>query len=203
MIELVWAALELASAHIPLVLACVLVFAMIEATFGLGVLFPGETGVVLAATALAESPQAIAAAVVTAAAGAFLGDQLGFLLGRRGGDRLGDSRVVRRLGPQHWQTARTFVARRFVMVIIARLLPGVRTFISAAAGASSMPYRRFVVISLLATLTWASLWVVGGALAGRTLLDLVEHFTVPVLIGAAVVALALTLVRIIRMRVAR
>lgn len=49
------------------------------------------------------------------------------------------------------------------VVIVARLLPGVRTFVSAAAGASTMRYGRFAASCGIAAVAWATIWVVGGA----------------------------------------
>ena len=54
----------------------------IDAALGVGAILPGETGIVLAAMALADSPLHVALAVVAAAAGAFLGDHIGFAVGR-------------------------------------------------------------------------------------------------------------------------
>ena len=75
-------------------------------------------------------------------------------------------------------------------MILARLLPGIRTLVAAAAGASAVPYSRFATACGVAALLWAGLWVVGGALIGNALLDVVERYTLPALI---VVAAALVL----------
>lgn len=179
-----------------LVLVCMVIFAAADAALGVGAVLPGETGIVLAAIVLSDSVPHVALGVVAAAVGAFVGDHVGFAVGRRLGPGLGESRLIRRIGRDRWHRASVFVGRRFWVVIIARLMPGIRTLVSAAAGASAMPYRRFAVICALAASLWASIWVVGGAIIGNALLDLAERYTLPALFLAAVgVATAAVIVR--------
>lgn len=195
MLDLIRTVLEQASDHVPLVLACVLVFAVIDAAFGVGAVLPGETGIVLAAIALSDRFEHVALAVVTAALGAFIGDHLGFAVGRRFGSRLGDSKLVRRLGPDRWDKAREQVSGRFWAVIVARLFPGIRTFVAAAAGASTMRYPRFATACAIAAVLWATLWVVGGATVGSGLLDVAERFTLPTLAALALLVVGRLFVR--------
>ncbi|GAB4003513.1 hypothetical protein GCM10029992_45510 [Glycomyces albus] len=65
---------------------------------------------------------------------------------------------------------------------MARLLPGVRTLVAAAAGASRMRYARFASATAVASLVWSLLWVLGGAWLGSALLRLAD--------GSAVIVLA-------------
>lgn len=195
MIELIRSLLDAAGDHAPLVLACVALFAIVDSALGIGVVVPGETGIVLAAVALSDRPGWLVAAVAAAAAGAFVGDQLGFAVGRRGGPALGDSRLVRRLGRARWDQARRQVAGRFWVVVAARLLPGVRTFVAAAAGASSMPYRRFASACGVAAVLWATLWVIGGATVGNALLGLAERASLPLVLGVVAVVVAVVIIR--------
>src|SRR5690554_3659012 len=201
MIDFIWSLLDQAGQHAALVLAAVAVFAIVDAALGVGAVLPGETAVVLAAIALADNPVHVAFAIVAAAAGAFTGDHIGFLVGRMLGPRLGETRLIRRLGQDEWNKARSFVARRFWVVIVARLMPGIRTFVAAAAGASSIRYGRFALICGIAATLWATIWVVGGATMGRALLELVDRYTAPSLIGAAVIVLAVVVIRRRRARV--
>lgn len=189
MIELVRTMLELAGEHVVLVLLCVLLFSAVDAALGIGVLLPGETGIVLAAVALSDRAEFVGLAVTAAAAGAFIGDQIGFIVGRTLGSRLDDSALINRVGYEQWERAQQHVAGRFWVIIFARLLPGIRTFVAAAAGAARMPYARFALVCAIAAMLWATLWVVGGAMIGNALLDIVERYTMPSLfIVAAVVA---------------
>ena len=189
MIDLVWMLLDRAGQHAAVLLVGVFLFAVVDAALGVGAALPGETGIVLAAIALVDDPVHLALAVVAAAAGAFLGDHIGFAVGRRLGPRLGETRLIARLGQDTWMTARVFVARRFWVVIVARLMPGIRTFVAAAAGASTISHRRFAVICAVAAMIWATVWVVGGAALGPVLLEIVDRYTIPSLViaGLAVI----------------
>jgi membrane-associated protein len=194
--------LDAAGRYGPAVLAFVFVVSTVEAAFGLGALVPAETALVLAAVVLAGSPL-LFAAVAAAAAGAFVGDHLGFAIGRRLGPRIAETRAVRRIGVERWHAASGFVERRGIAVIVvARLLPGVRTLIAAAAGASRMRYRRFAVATAVAALAWSLLWVLGGAALGSAFLEFADRATLPVLIAVAAVLAAVVAVRLVRRRAA-
>jgi membrane protein DedA with SNARE-associated domain len=175
------------------VLAFVFVVSTVEAVFGLGALVPAETALVLAAVILAQSPLLIAA-VFAAAAGAFVGDHVGFAVGRRLGSRIAATRAVRRIGVERWHDASRFIERRGVgIIVVARLLPGIRTLVAAAAGASSMRYRRFAAATGAAALAWSVLWVLGGAALGSAFLEFAERAALPALGSAVALVVALLL----------
>lgn len=182
------------------VIALVFAVAAVEAAFGLGAFVPAETAVVLAATALADSPL-LYAAVIAAAAGAFIGDHLGYAIGRRLGARTAATAAVRRIGPERWAAAMRFVEHRgFWIIVVARLLPAVRTLVAAAAGASRMRYARFAAATGTASAAWAVLWVLGGAALGSVFLRFAERAAVPALALAGIVVVALVVARAARRR---
>lgn len=153
----------------PALLALGAVLAFAESALGLGVVVPGELGVlVLGAAASTTVQMLLALTVVTLAASA--ADHVGYVVGRRYGARLRHTRVVRRLGTEHWDGAAETLRRRGPAALVAsRLLPLVRTLVPAAAGAARMRYHRFLAGSLLGTLLWAAMWLAAGALAGQAL----------------------------------
>lgn len=163
------ALLDAAGEHAPLVILAMAAAALLEAAFGLGPFVPGETIVVAGALTLDDvGLQAIAWPAV--ALGAFLGDHVGYLIGRRSGPALARSAVVRRIGVDRWERATALVRRNgLVALVLARLLPGVRTLIAAAAGASGIGYPRFALADGLAAAIWAGLWVFGGAALGEAI----------------------------------
>ncbi|MET1036834.1 MAG: DedA family protein [Aeromicrobium sp.] len=137
--------------------------AFAESGLGLGMVMPGETGVVVLASTMG-STLALIALGAAVAIGASLGDHVGYLLGRRYGDALGETRAVRRLGRHHYDRATDLLRRRGgTAVFMTRLVPVVRTLTPAAAGASGLPYRRFAPASLAGSALWASLYVGGGS----------------------------------------
>ncbi|MGH8876569.1 MAG: DedA family protein [Stackebrandtia sp.] len=189
--------LDVAGDRPELILSIVFVAAVVESAFGLGAVLPGETVLVLAAIALHDLPVLIA--VVPAAAGAFAGDHIGYAIGARYGQRMAGTRIVRAVGRDRWHSAVGFVERRgFWLIVVARLLPGVRTLVSAAAGTSGLPYRRFAIATGTAAVAWSLLWVVGGGTLGVAFLDYAQQATIPAI--ALMIAVFVVILGLRRLR---
>jgi membrane-associated protein len=184
---------------LTLALGCGLAFA--ESGLGLGIVLPGETAVVVLAATMGSPAQMVLLGVAVML-GATSGDHVGYLLGRRYGDALRQTAVVRRLGVRHYDRATDLLRRRGgLAVLLTRLVPVVRTLTPAAAGASGLAYRRFAPASLAGSATWSAAYVGGGsavaglaALTGDTfgraswlLLVLLALALVPVLVIRTVV----------------
>ena len=118
---------------------------------------PGETAL-LAGGALAQFGRlSFAAVVATAVAGAILGDNLGFAIGRRGGRALAE-----RYGPAVGLTqARLAAFDRFLLrhgprtVFIARFVTGLRVFCAVLAGASGLPWSTFLFYNATGAIVWS------------------------------------------------
>lgn len=158
----------LADLPVPLLVAVAGALVLAETTLGVGFLVPGETGLLLAATGVTDAATFLAmVAVVSACAAA--GDSLGWLIGRRYGDRLRDSRAIARLGREHWDRAGDLLRGRGAWAVLGgRFLPVVRTLVPAAAGASGLPYRTFLPASTAGAVGWTVLHVSIGAGAGAS-----------------------------------
>ncbi|QDB80549.1 DedA family protein [Georgenia sp. 311] len=164
----------LPEAFSPALLVVAALLAFLESALGLGVLVPGELGAVLLGAAATTPVQALLAlAVLTAAASA--ADHVGYAVGRRWGSRLRGTRLVRRLGTEHWDRAGTMLRRRGASaLVVSRLLPLVRTLMPAAAGAARIRYRRFLAGSVTGTLVWAAGWLAVGTFGGLALPHLAD-----------------------------
>ncbi len=137
--------------------------AFAESGLGLGMILPGETGVVVLAASM-SSPLHMVLLGIVVMLGATAGDHVGYLLGRRYGDALGETRAVRRLGRQHYDRATDLLRRRGgTAVFMTRLVPVVRTLTPAAAGASGLEYRRFAIASASGSALWSTVYVGGGS----------------------------------------
>ncbi|WP_152188833.1 DedA family protein [Georgenia satyanarayanai] len=159
----------LPEAFSPTLLALGALLALAESVLGLGVLVPGELGVLVLGAA-ARTPVQVLLALVVVTLAASLADHVGYVVGRRYGTRLRGSRAVRRIGTAHWDGAARLARRRGASaLVVSRLLPLVRTLMPAAAGAAQMRYHRFLAGSLAGSLLWAALWLGAGGLAGQAL----------------------------------
>lgn len=159
----------------PLIWLVGLVFSVAESGVGLGLLVPGEPVVLLLAAMLDSVPGALVLFLVVALGGS-LGDQLGYLVGRRSGGHLRDSAIVRRLGADGWDRAVEALERRGAQaVFLTRLVPVLRCLTPAAAGVARVPYRSFLAASLLGSLLWSAVYVGVGSLV-RATLDTVRQY---------------------------
>lgn len=139
-----------------------------ECTLGLGFLVPGESGLLVASAAVTDVGFFIVLASVVAVCAA-IGDNIGFWLGRRYRLKMRETKVVRKLGQQHWDRAGKLLCRWGIgAVLVARFLPVVRTLMPAAAGASGMSYGRFFVSSLVGAVAWSATHVGIGWAAGAS-----------------------------------
>jgi membrane-associated protein len=162
-----------------------------------GVPLPGETALITAAILAGQHRLQIALVIVVAAAAAILGDNLGYLVGRKGGRWL-----LQRPGPFARQRARVlktgepFFARHGPKaVFFGRWILGLRTWASWLAGANRMPWRSFSFWNAAGAITWATAigllaYYLGHGAAGSAAL-----FGVAGVIGALAIPGAIASVR--------
>lgn len=133
--------------------------------------------------------------------GNLVGALLSYWVGRAGGrpvlERYGRYVLIR---PEHLDRAEAFFARRgSAAVLVGRVLPVVRTFISLPAGVAEMPLGRFSAFTLLGSLPWTfALAAAGDALVAHW--SAVEHAFTPISIGFGVVLVAAIVVALARSR---
>ncbi|SFS32867.1 DedA family protein [Saccharopolyspora flava] len=139
-----------------------------ECTIGLGFLVPGEAGLLIASAAVTDLRFFLVLAATVAVCAA-VGDNIGFLLGRRYRLKMRETKLVRKLGQHHWDRAGSLLRRWGIgAVLLGRFLPVVRTLMPAAAGASGMSYPRFVLSSLVGAAAWSATHVGIGWAAGAS-----------------------------------
>ncbi|HUY57710.1 MAG TPA: DedA family protein [Candidatus Micrarchaeaceae archaeon] len=185
--------LDLNPSHLLHVYGYAAVFAapLVEST---GIPFPGETIVVIAAVYAATTGRlTLAVVVAAAAAGAILGDNFGFALGRIFGHRL----LIRFGGRVGLSPSRLILLHRFfehrgpLAVFVARFIAVLRTFGAIVAGSAQMRYRTFLLFNALGGAAWATAYGLLGFELGRAY----QRFGGTlnwVSLGAALVVLALT-----------
>ena len=146
-----------------ILLICGIVFA--ETGLLVGFFLPGDSmlftaGLLIATGALDVNLPLFAALIFVSA---FVGDQTGYLIGRKAGPAIfkrPDSRFFRQ---EYVEKTHAFFERfGGRAVVLARFIPIVRTFVPVTAGVAHMTYRTFVLYNLLGAL----LWGVGVTLLG-------------------------------------
>jgi len=135
-------------------------------------LIPSETIVITAGVLAAQGDLLIWLLVPAVALGAFLGDNLCYLLGRKIGDPIADRVFADEKGQARLQWAEEALARRGAVLIgVGRFVPGGRTATTFAAGALEMPYRQFALADACAAVVWALYLSMLGYLGGETFQD--------------------------------
>jgi membrane protein DedA with SNARE-associated domain len=96
---------------------------------------------------------------MAASAGAIVGDSIGYLAGRRWGNRMFDllaRRFPKHAGPDHLAYTKHMFARHGVWAVsFGRFVALLRIFAGPVAGALRMPYPRFLAANAAGGLFWA------------------------------------------------
>lgn len=155
----------LAAAGQPWVLVLVFVCCVVDGFFPP---VPSESVVVglaaVAATAGIPNPVLLAA---TAAAGAFLGDNIAYLIGRGAGtQRWAWMRGHRMQRAFRW-AGKELRKRPASLILVARFVPIGRVAVNLTAGATGFPRTRFVGLTVLSALLWAVYSVAIGLFFGQ------------------------------------
>lgn len=168
---------------------------LLETSILVGLVFPGDSIVIVAATGVENAVQygALVAAVIV---GAIAGESIGFALGRYFGPLIRASRLGRKIGENNWVRAENYLARRGgLAVFVSRFLPVFHSIIPLTVGMSSMRYRRFMAWTIPACVLWAFAYVSVGALAAGSYRELADrlHYAGYIFVGI-IVAFALLVV---------
>lgn len=176
------------------------VFALVGAE-SLGIPLPGETALIIASIYAGDthrlSPWLIFA---VAAAGAVIGDNIGYWIGIKGGYRL-----ARRYGPKvRFDESKLKLARYLFdrqgakLVFFGRFVSVLRTYAAFLAGTTRMRWPRFAVANAAGGILWAAIYTWLGYLAGHTLQRL--SLTIDLVLGGIAVLVIVLLVLLLRRR---
>ncbi len=145
----------------------VFVFVAIES---IGIPFPGETMLLVAAIDAGKTHQlSIAWIILAATLGAIVGDNVGFWIGREGGYR-----ILRRYGKYIGFDERKLKVGIYMfrkhggkVVFFGRFVAILRAWAAFLAGVNRMPWSSFLVFNALGGFAWASLYGLGGYFLGE------------------------------------
>jgi membrane-associated protein len=164
--------------RLPPLLALALVFLLpaLEASVFVGVVLPGEVGVILGGVLANQHKLALVAVLIAAVAGAIIGDSVGYWVGKRYGESMLSKIPNRILKPDHveraQETIRHFGGRA---VFFGRFTAALRALVPGMAGMSRVRYGRFLAWNAFGGALWASAFVVLGYLAGSQYRR-IEHY---------------------------
>ena len=134
------------------------VMTLLIAGESMGVPLPGETALIAAAILASRGQLDIVAVVTLAAFAAIVGDNLGYLIGRRGGRRLLLRQPrLRAHGERLLARGEPFFARHGPKaVFLGRWFAGLRIAAAWLAGINRMPWRSFLFWNATGGIFWAT-----------------------------------------------
>jgi membrane-associated protein len=199
------------AAALPVVTA--IVFA--ESGLLFGFFLPGDsllffTGFLTSSAAQDEAPfnefathlPALPIVLVCLAAAAILGDQVGYVFGRKVGPALFNRPNSRWFKQENVGKAHVFFEKHGAKsIVLARFVPIVRTFTPIVAGIGEMRYRTFVTYNVMGGLLWA----VGVTLLGHFLgeIEFIRENIELAIVAVVLVSLLPLVIELIRGRRAR
>ena len=165
----------------------------------MGVPLPGETSLVTAAIYAGSTHEiGIVPVIAVAAAGAIVGDNLGYVIGRVAGSRLlmRYGKYIRLDGKRLKLGQYLFLRHGAKIVFFGRFVAVLRAYAAILAGTNRMHWRTFLVANALGGVLWASAFGGGAYLFGTELRRVAEPVVLIVL--AAAVVVVVTSLRFVR-----
>jgi len=148
----------------------IFVVVLLECQALLGLFVPGESMVLVAGFLAGQGVFFLDALIITVAAGAIVGDSIGYEVGRHFGTgwlRRHGARVGIR--DRHFERVDGFIRRHGgKSVFLSHFLHVLRALMPFMAGANRMAYGRFVLFNALGCMLWATVFVLLGYVAGES-----------------------------------
>ncbi|MEN2742472.1 DedA family protein [Microbacterium sp. X-17] len=151
-----------------LLVVCLIIFA--ETGLLIGFLFPGDTLLIISGL-LTHTSNVFGVDIwlvaTLIAAAAFIGGEVGYFIGRKGGPAIFERKESGLFSKKNVDRTNAFFERYGPLtVILARFVPVVRTFAPIAAGVGHMPWRKYSLFNLIGAVLWGfGLTLVGYVIA--------------------------------------
>jgi membrane-associated protein len=137
--------------------------------------------------------------LLVAASMAIIGDQVGYIIGRRVGPALFARPKSRLFDPAHVDKAQAFFNKHGAKtIVLARFVPIVRTFAPVLAGVGRMDYHTFVRYNILGGLGWGVGLPVLGFFLGQ--IDAVKHNIEAAILGIVFLSVLPVIIEFVKHR---
>jgi membrane-associated protein len=140
-----------------------------------GFFFPGDSLLVTAGILSSRSLQGgepilnIYTLNIALMLAAVIGDQVGYVLGRKTGPKIFDKPDNRLFKKKYAVSAQVFYEKHGgKAIILARFMPIMRTFVPFIAGVGQMSYRRFVAFNVIGGIAWVFSMTMLGYFLGQS-----------------------------------
>lgn len=132
----------------------------------------GETGLVMAGVLSHTGDMNLYLAILVAAIGGFIGDQIYFYLGK-----FNKRWVLKELKAHRGKFARARILLRkygISVIFIQRFIYGMRTIIPMAIGISGYDPKKYAIVNLISAFIWASITIIPSYIFGEEILSLLK-----------------------------
>ncbi|MCX6515874.1 MAG: VTT domain-containing protein [Actinobacteria bacterium] len=137
--------------------------------------------------------------MAVAAAMAIIGDQVGYLIGKKLGPAVFARPKSRLFDPAHVVRANEFFAKYGSRtIILARFVPVVRTFVPVVAGVGEMDYKTFVRFNIIGGLAWGAGIPLLGYFLGK--IDFVKNNIEVAILAIVLVSLLPVIIEFVKHR---
>jgi len=161
----------------------------------LGLLFPGDSLLIVAGALAAKGKLNLATILVGCFVAAVIGTETGYWIGKRFGPALfrrPDSRIFKH---EYVHRSRLFFEKHgSKTVLLARFMPFVRTLTPMLAGIGEMPRRKFTAFNVLGAAIWSSAFILLGYWVGESFADK-DLYIVAVVLVLSVLPIGIHLLR--------
>ena len=160
-----------------------------ESGMFVGFFFPGDTLLLSAGIAAAAGQVSLALLLPSLTCAAILGDNIGYLIGKKYGRPLFEKPDGIVFNPKHLHTAEGFFWKYgSKAMLVTHFVPIVRSFAPAAAGISGMDQRKFIFFDAIGVLMWTTGVTLLGYFFGARIPN-IEHYISYILMGVVAVSL--------------
>jgi membrane-associated protein len=171
----------------------------------LGFFLPGDTLLFSVGLFVSQGlvPQSLVVVCIVLSVGAFLGNAVGYEIGRRAGPAIFTKPQSRLFSQENVERASAFFERYGApAIVLARFVPIVRTFITVVAGVGRMDRRLYLTFSAIGGAVWASGITILGYSLGH--IPFVRHHIQPhldvILIGVVLISVLPAAIHLLRAR---
>lgn len=181
-------------------LGCLIVGAIIfaESALLIGFFLPGDTLLFPAGFFAAQGQLPLAGLLGAAFIGSVIGNEVGYLIGKKTGPRLFRKKDGLIFKQEYVQKAEAFYEKHGgKTVILARFLPIVRTFVPLVAGVSNMDRKKYFFYNVVGGAIWVVLVVMLGYWLGSKIPN-IEHYMLPAVAVAMVLSFGPTALHLLR-----
>ena len=186
-----------------LLVVCAIIFA--ETGLLVGFVFPGDTLLIITGL-LSFGPHRLIHidiwwVAIAIGLAAFLGGESGYLIGQKAGPRIFERKDTGLFSIHNVKRTNAFFDRfGAAAVILARIVPIVRTFAPVAAGVGHMDRRRYTIYNLIGGLAWGGGLTTIGYLLGniRPLAIFITNYIDLVLLAVVVLTVLTALIHYIQ-----